>query len=129
MFWLDLPKVIEAVGGVNSAVCASFLSQLETYDESVGLVSRTNTQQHRSLLFPIADFLNSALIMKISTLLDNPNLCQLADEETPTSDSAHLGITGEANENDEEEENYNDISSKTWVEVILLNWNFSATCE
>ena len=51
--------------------------------------------------------------MKISTLLDNPNLFQLADEETPTSVSAHLGITGEANENDEEEENYNDISSKT----------------
>ena len=49
--------------------------------------------------------------------------------KTPTSDSAHLGITGEANENDEEDEDYNDISSKTWVEVILLNWNFSASGE
>ena len=36
-------KVIEAVGGVSSAVCSSFLSQLEIYDEQVGIVSKTNT--------------------------------------------------------------------------------------
>ena len=40
-------KVIEAIGGVNNAVCASFLSQLETYDEQIGIVPRTNTQQHK----------------------------------------------------------------------------------
>ena len=61
------------------AVCASFLSQLEVYDESVGLVSRTNTQQHRAILFPIANFLSSNLILKISNLLNNPNLCLLAE--------------------------------------------------
>ena len=60
-------KVIEAIGGVKSAVCASFLSQLETYDEQIGIVPRTNTQQHRGILFPIANFLPSALILKIST--------------------------------------------------------------
>ena len=95
------------------AVCASFLSQLEVYDADVGLVAKTNTQQHRCLLFPIAHFLSSTLILRISTLLDNPNLCQLADEETPTSDSAHLGATGNVQEVDEEVEDYNDISSKT----------------
>ena len=60
-------KVIEAIGGVKNAVCASFLSQLETYDEQIGIVPRTNTQQHRCILFPIANFLPSALILKIST--------------------------------------------------------------
>ena len=59
-------KVIEVIGGVNNAVCASFLSQLEVYDEDVGLVAKVNTQQHKCLLFPIADFMNSALILKIS---------------------------------------------------------------
>ena len=60
-------KVIEAIGGVNNAVCASFLSQLETYDEQIGIVARTNTQQHKCLLFPILSFIPSALILKIST--------------------------------------------------------------
>ena len=66
-------KVIDVIGGVNNAVCASFLSQLEVYDEDVGLVSKVNTQQHRCLLFPIADFLNSALILKIAS-----GNCQMA---------------------------------------------------
>ena len=106
-------KVIDAVGGVNMAVCASFLSQLEVYDEDVGLVPKTNTQQHRCLLFPITNFMSSTLILRIAILLDNPNLCQLADEETPTSDSANLGVTRNVNVlNDLEAEDYNDISSK-----------------
>ena len=99
---------------MNRAVCASFLSQLEVYDEDIGLVAKTNTQQHRCLLFPIADFLSSAMIMKISTLLDNPNLVQLADQETPTSDSGHLRVSGLLQDDDdpEEAEDYNDISSE-----------------
>ena len=101
------------------AVCASFLSQLEVYDEDVGLVSKTNTQQHRCLLFPIANFISSGLILKISALLDNPNLCQLADKETPTSDSGHLQVSGPAHGIvDEEAEDYNDISSE-FVLVFL----------
>ena len=58
--------MIEAIGGVNGAVCASFLSQLEVYDEDVGLVARSNTAQHKCLLFPIANFMSSALILKIA---------------------------------------------------------------
>ena len=97
------------------AVCASFLSQLEVYDEDVGLVAKSNTQSHRCLLFPISNFLSSGIIMKISTLLDNPNLNQLADEETPTSDSGHLQASGldlVDDDDPDEAENYNDISSK-----------------
>ena len=60
----DIIRVIEAVGGVPSAVCASFLSKLEVYDEDIGLVARTNTAQHKCVLFPIAGL--SALILKIS---------------------------------------------------------------
>ena len=111
-------KVIEAVGGVNMAVCNSFLSQLEVYDEAVGLVSKTNTAQHRCLLFPVSKFLSSALILKIASLLDNPSLCQLADEETPTSDSENLGATGNSPE-DEESENYNDISSNFKGTILI----------
>ena len=55
-----------AIGGVNNAVCASFLSQLEVYDEDVGLVAMTNTAQHKCLLLPIANFMSSALILKIA---------------------------------------------------------------
>ena len=78
------------------------------YDEIVS-PSKANTQQHRCLIFPIDNFLSSALIVKFSTLLDNPALSQLADEGTPTSDSARLGGT---NMNDDDNENYNDISNK-----------------
>ena len=59
-------KVIAAVGGVNNAVCASFLSQLEVFDEGVGLVTRVNTQTHKCMLFPIADLLSSSLILRIA---------------------------------------------------------------
>ena len=62
----NIIQVIEAVGGVPSAVCASFLSQLEVYDEDIGLVARTNTAQHKCVLFPIAGLFSSPLIMKIS---------------------------------------------------------------
>ena len=93
------------------AVCASFLSQLEVYDEAVGLVAKTNTAQHRCLLFPVSKFLSSALILRIATLLDNSSLCQLADEETPTADSENLGASGNS-PCDDENEDYNDISSK-----------------
>ena len=51
-------KVNEAIGGVNNAVCASFLSELEVFDENVGIVAKTNTQQHRCLLFPFLLFLD-----------------------------------------------------------------------
>ena len=59
-------KVVEVIGGVNNAVCASFLSQLEFFDDQIGLVAKTNTQQHRCVLFPISNFLSSSLILKIS---------------------------------------------------------------
>ena len=106
------------------AVCASFLSQLEVYDGEVGIVAKTNTQTHRCLLFPISNFLSSGLIMKISTLLDNPSLSQLADEETPTADSDHLHATGLVQEGGEpdELEDYNDISSK----IVILIWSCSS---
>ena len=58
--------MIDAVGGVSGAVCASFLSELEVYEEDVGLVARTNTAQHKCVLFPIAGLFSSALILKIS---------------------------------------------------------------
>lgn len=59
-------KVIGAIGGVENTPCASFLSQLEVYDDQVGLISKTNTQQHRAILFPISNFFSSSLIMKIA---------------------------------------------------------------
>ena len=43
--------------------------------------------------------------------MDNPNICQLADEETPTSTSSNLGTSGHGLQGDEVED-YNDISSK-----------------
>ena len=61
-----IQKVITAVGGVNNIPCASFLSQLEVYDEDIGLVSKQNTQSHRSVLFPIVGLLSSPLILKIA---------------------------------------------------------------
>ena len=62
-----LLQVVEAIGGVNNAVCASFLSQLEMYDPDVGIVSKVNTQQHKCILVPILGFLSSTLILKIAT--------------------------------------------------------------
>lgn len=59
-------KVIDAVGGVDNTPCASFLSQLEIYDDQLGLISKTNTQQHRAILFPISNFFSSSLILKIA---------------------------------------------------------------
>ena len=108
-------------------MCASFLSQLEIYEAEVGLVAKSNTQQHRCFLVPIASFLSSSMILKIAngsqindflkfyeflvSVMDNPNICQLADEETPTSTSSNLGTSGHGLQGDEVED-YNDISSK-----------------
>ena len=78
IFYLsDSIQVNEAVGGVISAVCASFLSQLEVYHEDIGLVARTNTAQHKCVLFPISC---PHLIWKFSAsmilrLLSNIVLC------------------------------------------------------
>jgi hypothetical protein len=140
-------KVIDAVGGVDNTPCASFLSQLEIYDDQLGLISKTNTQQHRAILFPISNFFSSSLILKIAAgklhthwfdhdyqttlALDNPQLCQLADEETPTSTSGNLGTSGRAVVDDEEDEDYNDISSKSlprWLGVTENIFFFSAPC-
>ena len=47
-------------------------------------------------------------------VLDQPSLCQLADEETPTSTSGNLGTTGNNMPGEEDEvENYDDISSES----------------
>ena len=52
------------------------------------------------------------VIIIILSVLDNPNLRLLADEETPTYTSGNLGTTGNAiQEDNDEEEDYNDISS------------------
>ena len=107
------------------AVCSSFLSQLEVYDEAVGLVSKTNTAHHRCLLFPVSRFLSSALILKIASMLNNSSLCQLADEETPTADSENLGTSGNSPEDDESED-YNDISSR--FQEIILFYNNHVQC-
>ena len=53
------------------------------------------------------------------SVLDNPHLCQLADEETPTSTSANLG-TSDRVIVDEESEDYNDISSEVYTFHILV---------
>ena len=44
-------------------------------------------------------------------MLDNSSICQLADEETPTSTSGNLGGTVRNGLEEDEDENYNDISS------------------
>jgi hypothetical protein len=55
-------------------------------------------------------------------VLENPNLCQLADEETPTSTSGNLGTSGNdvLGEEDEEAENYNDISSENILKFSMF---------
>ena len=51
------------------------------------------------------------LYLKISCLvLDCEAICQLADEETPTSTSDNLRTTKNNNAEADESENYNDIS-------------------
>ena len=48
-------------------------------------------------------------------------MCQLADEETPTSTSGNLCTSGRVVANvDDEDENYNDISSKLCSFNLLL---------
>ena len=46
--------------------------------------------------------------------MDDSHLCQLADEETPTSTSGNLCTSARAVAGADEEEDYNDISSKGW---------------
>ena len=64
--------------------------------------------------------LNLVALWTCSSVLDNPHLCQLADEETPTSTSNNLGTSNQVLE-DEEAEDYNDISS----EKFSLNYSLS----
>ena len=56
------------------------------------------------------------------SVLDHPNLIQLADSETPSS--ASLCKSGRK---DEDEEDYNDISSKTNSFFLAKELTFSAT--
>ena len=73
--------------------------------------------------------LNLVALWTCSSVLDNPHLCQLADEETPISTSNNLGTTNQALE-DEEAEDYNDISSEKFpfhCSLSLMS-GFSASC-
>ena len=112
--------MIETAWGCNYEVCASFLSQLEVYDENVGLVAKKNTQQHRCLLFPIVKLLSSSMIIKVATLLDSPHLCQLADQETPTSTTENLATSDNMGFTDDESEDYNDISSIDNFSILMI---------
>ena len=87
-------------------------NQLDVYDESVGLLSKVNTQQHQGILFSLANFISSSLIIKISNLLKHPVLSQLVDEETPTSTSQQLGVSADGVGEEDKYEDYNDILSK-----------------
>ena len=89
------------------------------YNENIGLVAKSNTQQHRCILFPIFNFLSSAMILKLAYIMDHPALSQLADVETPTT----VGSNIEAPERalDDEVEDFNDISSNKICLSLGLN--------
>ena len=59
-----IQKVVEEAGGVPSATCNSFLSELEEYDEESGVLIGVNNQSARALLLPIAGLMDSSLILK-----------------------------------------------------------------
>ena len=68
------------------------------------------------------------MILKVANLLDYPDLCKLADEETPTATSAQLD-RGQQNVNDDEEEDLNDISSiYKFVKNNSISFALSASC-
>ena len=58
-----MSQVAEEAGGVRSATCNSFLSELEEYDEEVGLMLGINNQSAKALLLPIDVLMDSSLIM------------------------------------------------------------------
>ena len=115
-----IQRVAPEAGLVPRANCAAFLSKTEEYDEEVGLVRDVQTQAE-AILFPAAD-MNSTLLKLVSKLLNAEELASLADQETPTAMSAtQFDLNSTMGENrllrdkgvdDEELEDYNDISSK-----------------
>ena len=115
-----IQRVAPEAGLVPRANCSAFLSRTEEFDEEVGLVRDVQTQAE-AILFPAAD-MNSTLLKLASKLLNADELASLADQETPTAMSAtQFDLNSTMGENrllrdqgvdDEELEDYNDLSSK-----------------
>ena len=57
-------QVVYEVGGVPSAACTAFLSELEEWDEEIGVVYGTNNQPSRAVLFPIHGLINSSAVLQ-----------------------------------------------------------------
>ena len=83
-------QIVEEAGGCRSANCGSFLSDDHEYDEAVGIVFGSNSQQHIALLIPVKPILASSTIMELvhslaqEDLLQNPRFRVLVDIETPS---------------------------------------------
>ena len=58
-------QVVHEVGGVPSAACTAFLSELEEWDEEIGVVYGTNNQPSRAILFPIHGLINSSAVLHL----------------------------------------------------------------
>ena len=57
-------QVVHEVGGVSSAACTAFLSELEEWNEEIGVVYGTNNQPSRAVLFPIHGLINSSAVLQ-----------------------------------------------------------------
>ena len=57
-------QVVNEVGGVSSAACTAFLSELEEWNEEIGVVYGTNNQPSRAVLFPIHGLINSSAVLQ-----------------------------------------------------------------
>ena len=51
------------VGGVSLSTCTAFLSDLEDWNEDVGVVYGSNNQAAKAILFPIVGLINSSVIL------------------------------------------------------------------
>ena len=56
-------KVVTEVGGVSSSTCTAFLSDLEDWNEDVGVVYGSNNQAAKAILFPFVGLINISGIL------------------------------------------------------------------
>ena len=98
------------VGGVPSASCTAFLSNLHEWDDEVGVMYGVNNQPAKAILMPITGLINSSTVLKLiecefivryfyckytmtfSVLKLDDSFKKLADIETPTCQSTILDI-------------------------------------
>ena len=58
-------QVILEVGGVPSASCTAFLSNLDEWDDSLGVCYGQNNQSAMAILMPVSGLMDSSTILKL----------------------------------------------------------------